>query len=61
MSNTRVLVPVMGRERCLGHLLLTQRGWRACDLRDVELGYYQNQADAAAAVVKAAGAALAEA
>ena len=54
-------VPVMGRDRCIGHLLRTCRGWLAVDQRDIELGCYENQAEAAEAVLRAAEAAIAEA
>ena len=51
----------MGRDRCIGHLLRTCKGWLAVDQRDVELGCYENQAEAAGAVIQAAEAAIAEA
>jgi hypothetical protein len=50
---THTLVPVMGQERCIGHLLHTCRGWRACDVEDHELGYFQTDASASAAVLGA--------
>jgi predicted metal-binding transcription factor (methanogenesis marker protein 9) len=46
---TRTLVPVRGQERCLGHLLYTCKGWRACDVEDRELGYFETDASASAA------------
>jgi hypothetical protein len=51
---SRTLVPVMGQERCLGHLLHTCRGWRACDSEDRELGYFGTDASASAAVLRSA-------
>jgi hypothetical protein len=50
---SRTLVPVMRQERCLGHLLHTCRGWRACDVDDRDLGYYETDASASAAVLRA--------
>jgi hypothetical protein len=52
-SLTKTLVPVMGQEGCLGHLLHTCKGWRACDLEDRELGTFTTEAAASAAVLQA--------
>jgi hypothetical protein len=51
-SLTKTLVPVMGQEGCLGHLLHTCRGWRACDSEDREVGYFTTEASASAAVLQ---------
>jgi hypothetical protein len=48
---SRTLVPVMGQERCIGHLLHTCKGWRALDGEERELGYFGTDASASAAVL----------
>lgn len=47
---SRTLVPVMGPEGCIGHLLATCRGWRACDSQDRELGYFETEGEAVVAL-----------
>jgi hypothetical protein len=45
--------PVLdGKNVCLGHLLKTARGWRAFDRQDAELGTFESEDAAAAALTK---------
>jgi hypothetical protein len=50
MARGLILMPVVGRQGCVGHLLNTCRGWRACDPEGRTLGYYPTPADAALAL-----------
>jgi hypothetical protein len=47
---SRTLMPVFSTTGCVGHLLHTAKGFRACDANDKEIGTYLT-ADLAAAVL----------
>lgn len=48
------LIPVFGTHGCVGHLLRSARGFRACDANDKEIGTYPNAELAAAALLERA-------
>jgi len=46
-ENLKVLIPVHGEHGCVGHLLRSAKGFRACDVNDKEIGTFPTT-DAAA-------------
>ncbi len=51
-SETRSMTPVLDNSNaCLGHILKSCKGWRAFDAQDRELGLFDSQSAAGAAVL----------
>jgi len=42
--STRTLMPVFGVSGCVGHILRTAKGFRACDANDKEIGVFDRPA-----------------
>jgi hypothetical protein len=41
---TKTLMPVFGVSGCVGHILRTAKGFRACDANDKEIGVFDRPA-----------------
>jgi hypothetical protein len=52
--NEARLIPVFGAHACVGHLLRTARGFRACDANDKEIGIFETPALGVAALLERA-------
>jgi hypothetical protein len=53
-TELRTLIPVHGTAGCVGHLLRTAKGFRACDANDKEVGCFESANAAAAALLERA-------
>jgi hypothetical protein len=53
-GKTKTLMPVFNTSGCVGHILRTARGFRACDANDKEIGVFETPAAGIAALLEAA-------
>jgi hypothetical protein len=52
--STKTLMPVFNMTGCVGHLLRTAKGFRACDANDNEIGVFETPALGIAALLERA-------
>jgi hypothetical protein len=52
--STKTLMPVFDMSGCVGHILRTAKGFRACDSNDKEIGVFETPDLGIAALLEAA-------